>query len=283
MKKCIICGSLDQQTLYDQTLLKCAGCGFVTANLEIGQQELAAIYSEKYFKGDAYDDYVRDKDELQHNFRARLKSAAKFIPAEKLKRIFEIGCAYGFFGEVVTRELQAEYTGIDIAAEATAYARKTFGLDAVCGDYLASYHHSRPFDTVFMWDVIEHLQDPVKVVAKVSSAISPGGFIVITTGDIGALLPRMQGRKWRMIVPPIHLHYFNKKSITKLLAINGFRLVDISYPSVSRSLKMIFYSLFILNREKSPAFMRKIYSLIPGKMHIALNTYDIMVVVAQKE
>ena len=134
-----------------------------------------------------------------------------------------------------------------------------------------------------MWDVIEHLVNPMTVLEKISKNISPKGFIVITTGDIGALLPKLQGRKWRMISPPHHLHYFNRKSITKLLEKNGFQLIDISYPAVSRSLKQIFYSLFILNRKKYSVIIKKIFENIPKTMHISLNTFDIMVVVAQKK
>ena len=282
MKNCIICGGQNQKMIYDELLIHCLDCGFVTANLEIEHKDLMAIYSEKYFKGDAYDDYARDKEEHQQNFRKRMSAVEKIIPPEKLKKIFEIGCAYGFFGELVTKGWKADYTGIDISSDATEYAKTTLKLNVFCGDYLQSFQNAFTFDTVFMWDVIEHLRNPMTVVEKISKEISPGGYMVITTGDIGALLPKLQGRKWRMISPPIHLHYFNKKSITKLLEANGFRITEISYPAVARSIKQIFYSLFMLHREKSPAIIQKIYNAIPEKMHISLNTFDIMVVVAQK-
>jgi 2-polyprenyl-3-methyl-5-hydroxy-6-metoxy-1,4-benzoquinol methylase len=268
--------------IYDGLLMNCMDCGFVTANLEIGYADLQSIYSEKYFKGDAYDDYPRDKAEHQQNFSKRMTAVEKIIPEEKLKKIFEIGCAYGFFGELVTKKWKAAYSGIDISKEATEFAKTTLNLNVFCGDYLESFPHKFDFDTVFMWDVIEHLINPMMVVKKISAEISQGGFIVITTGDIGALLPRLQGKKWRMISPPAHLHYFNKRSITKLLEKNGFQVIDISYPAVSRSVRQIFYSLFIQKREECPAILQKIYNGIPEKMNLSLNTRDIMVVVAQK-
>ena len=134
MKDCIICGGGNQILIYDDSLSKCPGCGFVTANMELTFKELQAIYSEKYFNGDAYDDYVRDKAEHQLNFKQRMTAVEKIIPAEKLKRIFEIGCAYGFFGELATKKWGAEYSGIDISPEATEYARTTLNLNAICGD-----------------------------------------------------------------------------------------------------------------------------------------------------
>ena len=68
MKHCIICEGQNQKMIYDNLLIKCLDCGFVTANLKIELHELKAIYSEKYFKGEAYDDYIRDKIEHQQNF-----------------------------------------------------------------------------------------------------------------------------------------------------------------------------------------------------------------------
>jgi len=282
MKPCTICGGQNQKMIYDKLLMKCIDCGFVTANLEIEFHDLLTIYSEKYFKGEAYDDYLRDKDETQLNFKSRMASLEKIIPKEKLQKIFEIGCAYGFFGELATTVWGAEYTGIDIAHEATEHAKTSFNLNVFCEDYIRSFQHNLRFDTVFMWDVIEHLSDPMAVVEKISQEISKGGFIVIHTPDISSFLARIQGRKWRQISPPHHLHYFNKTSLTKLLEKNGFRLVDISYPAFSRSLRFIFYSLFILKRKKCPFFIKKIYDIIPEKMSISVNTRDLMFVVAQK-
>ncbi|MFM8243888.1 MAG: hypothetical protein ACKN86_13880, partial [Crocinitomicaceae bacterium] len=100
-------------------------------------------------------------------------------------------------------------------------------------------------------------------------------------GDISAWLPRKQKAKWRMIHPPTHVHYFTKKSITKLLNKYGYEIERISYPPVSRSIRVIFYSLFILNKKPLKVFQWT-YNLIPEKASIKINTFDIMFVVAKK-
>jgi hypothetical protein len=81
MKNCIICGGQHQKMIYDGLLMNCMDCGFVTANLEIGYADLQSIYSEKYFKGDAYDDYPRDKAEHQQNFSKRMTANQTTRPA----------------------------------------------------------------------------------------------------------------------------------------------------------------------------------------------------------
>jgi 2-polyprenyl-3-methyl-5-hydroxy-6-metoxy-1,4-benzoquinol methylase len=262
--------------------LKCATCCFITANLEIEDEKIKEVYSEKYFKGEEYEDYVRDKKIFQENFGQRIKTLEKFIPAHKLKRILEIGCAYGFFGELAKKRWRCSYLGIDIAEDAVNYAANILKLDAIRSDYLDIDNTQLEFDTCIMLDVIEHLPDPGTIVNKISKEISKGGYLVITTGDIGSLLAKIQGRRWRMIHPPSHLHYFSTKSIKKLLDLNGFAIEIISYPIIKRSLKQIFFSLFILNKMSNSAMVKRLYEIIPEQWYIPLNSFDIMLIIARK-
>jgi hypothetical protein len=132
-----------------------------------------------------------------------------------------------------------------------------------------------------MWDVIEHLSDPGTFLAKAYKECKPGAMVYLTTGDFGALLPRLQGKKWRMIHPPTHLHYFTKKSMTALLEKHGFEPVFFKYPPIYRSLGLIYFALFILNKKPS-RFHQWIYRRIPRAAAIPFNTFDIFFVGAKK-
>jgi hypothetical protein len=55
----------------------------------------------------------------------------------------------------------------------------------------------------------------------------------------------------------------------------------VSYPPVYRSIRLIYFSLFML-RKKPSKLIEKIYSWIPIKANFPLNTYDIMFVIAKK-
>jgi len=137
-----------------------------------------------------------------------------------------------------------------------------------------------------MWEVIEHLPEPSKVIKKASEELQSGGFIYITTGNIDALVPRWQKQKWRLIHPPSHLHYFSKKTLTRLLAESGFEIVKVSHPAIYRSVRQIYYSLFLLNNLSQKGFSYKLkirlYKCIPAGFSIPINTFDIMFVTAKK-
>lgn len=96
----------------------------------------------------------------------------------------------------------------------------------------------RSFDAAAMIEVIEHIADPRPTLAAVLEAIRPGGWLLISTGDIGSLRARVQGSRWGYIRPPGHVSYFTHRSIAQLLISVGFRYVkpvstyNLAFPSI---------------------------------------------------
>ena len=85
-----------------------------------------------------------------------------------------------------------------------------------------------------------------------------------------------------MIHPPSHLHYFSRPTITRLLANNGFHVVDVRTVGFARSLRQIAYSVLVLKLRAKGAY-NLIQRIIPRSLGVTLNTFDIMQVTAQKE
>jgi len=279
---CLVCGGQQFVPQCSNILLRCTQCNFVTANVQLNEQAIREIYSEKYFAGEEYEDYVRDKSMLQKNFSARLKKIFSVVPQNQITEVVEIGCAYGFFGELIKIKIpHAAYLGFDASTEAVSFAKEKLGLNVSAENYLV-WNEEKKFTDIFMWDVIEHLEHPDKFIEKINQDSVSGSRLYITTGDIGSWLARRQGCKWRMIHTPSHLHYFSKDTITKLLKKNGFTVKKIFYSTTSRSVKGIFYSLFML-KKNYPWWVEKMYTAIPENLSIAVNTFDIMFVIAEKD
>jgi SAM-dependent methyltransferase len=283
MSNCIVCGQVVFEPIYEGLLQRCINCGFATYIEPIDAAEIPELYSIKYFKGSEYLDYEKDKLSIQRNFSDRLKKIRRIAGPAAITNAFEIGCAYGFFGEILKMTFpHVKYRGIDISKDAVAYGKKELNLELSAGDYL-DLAATEPYTDVFMWDVIEHLKYPEKYIEKASREMVPGGRLYITTGDFGSLLSRFQKKKWRLIHPPTHIHYFAKKNIAVFLRQYGFKTRYILYPRTYRTIRQIFYSLFILNSKRGLKFKNKLFELIPEKAFFPLNTYDIMFVIAEKE
>jgi len=190
-------------------------------------------------------------------------------------KLFEIGCAYGYFLDLARCHYDA--SGIDICEAAVRYATTKLGVDAICGDLLElpDAHHS-DIDLICMWDVIEHLERPDQYLEAARQRLKPGGVLALTTGDISSLVARVRGRHWRLICPPHHLHYFSVRTLRKLLSRVGFDVVHISHPRFARTFKSAVGLSF------SSPFVRSALTL-GGKLDFSfsLNTFDLMFVIAR--
>ena len=188
-------------------------------------EELRRHYGEGYFRGEEYIDYVADKVAQQRTLAEHLRVVRRYVPAGA--RVLEIGCAYGYFLELI-RSTYPRSVGIDVSREAVA-AAQAMGLDARVGDLLES-HFDSEFDAVCLWDTIEHLPHPEAVVGRCAQLLKRGGHLFLTTGDFGALMPRLQGLKWRQIHPPTHVFYFTRPSLRALCERSG--LDDVRFTTV---------------------------------------------------
>jgi len=274
MPACLVCGQ-ERFEPWLGILLKCPACGFVTARLD-HPIDTRQIYDENYFTGSEYLDYRADEAFLKRNFRRRL---SEILRRRSSGRLLEIGSAYGFFLDVARAHFQT--VGFEANQTAVRHACDMLGLDVRGGDFLEADEAGigGKVDVTVMWDVIEHLERPDRFLAHIADLSNPGALLYLTTGDIGSRLARWRGRKWRLIHPPSHLHYFDRKTITRLLANHGFDVIDIRAVGVARSLRQILYSLLVLGI-RMPAIYRAMEKTVPASWGVTINTFDIMRVAA---
>lgn len=275
---CLVCGAHYVKSRLPG-LIRCERCNFISADLEISDETLAALYGEDYFHGNEYVDYIAEEESLRINFSDRLKTIKKLRSDLSQANLFEIGCAYGFFLDQV-RSIVSSSAGVDISADAVRHAVTAKGVDARCGDYL-TLELGNQVDIITMWDTIEHLKRPDLFIQKAARDLRPGGLLAITTGDIGSLNARVRGRNWRMIHPPTHLHYFSVDTIKRLLDAQGFDTVHVSHPGNSRSMRSIAYFILALQMKK-PRLYDKIQRLPIFGWRITANLFDIMYVIARR-
>jgi len=210
----------------------------MTVNQRVPAAELKKYYQEDYFKGREYVDYVADKPAQQKTLRSHLRVVRRHVDSGGC--LLEIGCAYGFFLELIQEEYPGSL-GVDVFSAGVAHARAR-GLQAQEGDLLG-LRFDQLFDGVCLWDTIEHLPNPREVIQRSAELLKPGGRLFLTTGDFGALLPRLQGLKWRQIHPPTHLFYFTRQSFRELCRRVGLEIVRFSTVTVHRRLGSVFQSL----------------------------------------
>lgn len=284
VKTCISCDK-ESFDAYCEGLIKCMACGLVVAEELPSDKEIQKLYEEDYFFGKEYFDYKADRSALERNFKKRMKRLSFMLSPEF--DVVELGCAYGYFLGLVDKHVKSS-KGFDVSSEGVEHAKSELGVDATTEDFVSYQFKPNSVDSIFMWDVAEHLAYPDKYVKKISEILKPGGHVALTTGNVDAWLPRRRGGKWRMIHPPTHVYYFSPRTLRLLFKKHGLELVSVKHTSVSRNVGSAFNQI-INNRKalgKSTGLIGAAHAasknLGANKINIPLNTFDIMEVVARK-
>ena len=255
-------------------IVKCSVCGLVFFD-DIAMPE--ELYTESYFTGGEYLDYVADKAIIQRNFRRHLPALLRLAPHGDL---FELGSAYGFFLDLARRHWTVR--GVEIAPAAARHAREALGLDVRCADFLDLPDEPGRYDLACMWDTIEHLTHPVRTLEKLSRWLRPGGHLIVTTGDIGSWMARVRKSRWRLIHPPTHLYYFSSGTLRRAATSAGLTVRRLSHVGYSRSSRAMLHGMLMLGQPTHPGLYRLL--TLGGAINIPvyLNFFDIMMMVAQK-
>ena len=274
--QCPLCGGQGPpEPLYvKRGICRCPGCGLVFYN---GPAEPSGLYTERYFAGEEYRDYVGDRADIQRNFADRVAAVRRHKPAG---RLLEIGAAYGFFLDLARAHWQVR--GIDVVPEAVAYGREKLGLDMRAADFLDLPDEPERYDAICLWDTIEHLRRPVETIRKAARWLAPGGVLAITTNDIDSSLARLRGGKWRQIHPPSHLFYFSARTLEMAVRQAGLETVELRHVGFHRRYKSMMHGLFVLGRRRSAWLYHLLTAGGRIDFSIYLNLGDIMMLIARK-
>lgn len=131
---------------------------------------------------------IRDKMSL---LRDVVRPGMKFL---------EIGCAPGKMLSWVAAKLGADVSGLDYSGPGVQVARRLFhelGLngDIRNEDVFSTTFAESAFDVVYSAGVIEHFEDPTRIVRIHTELLKPGGLALITVPDLGGFYGRLASAK----------------------------------------------------------------------------------------
>ena len=137
----------------------------------------------------------------------------------------DVGCASGFFLDIAKERGISTY-GVELSTEGVNKAKQKHSQ--IINDTLENARFPDSFfDVITLYDIIEHVLDPTSTIKEISRIIKPGGIVAISTPDITSWHAKLLGKRWGMITPWEHLHYFSPYTIRVLLEKNGFSINEI--------------------------------------------------------
>jgi 2-polyprenyl-3-methyl-5-hydroxy-6-metoxy-1,4-benzoquinol methylase len=86
-------------------------------------------------------------------------------------------------------------------------------LNVITGDLLSARYPDDFFDIITMFDVLEHLPNPIETLTECSRIIKRGGILIIETLNTDSLIFKILKQNWPLFSPSYDLFYFNHKKI----------------------------------------------------------------------
>jgi 2-polyprenyl-3-methyl-5-hydroxy-6-metoxy-1,4-benzoquinol methylase len=192
------------------------------------------LYEEEYFEGDklrsgGYGDYTAQAG-------WRLQKAARQVRELRERtglhagRVLDIGAGYGFF-RVALGEAGYEHDGLEVSHFARRVASERYGHATYPGTLEDHWEEwESRYDAVTLFDLIEHLANPERLLEQIASVLRPGGVLAIKTPNLDCPESRMFGPHYHSLKRE-HLSFFSPDSLTAAAVAAGFEPVHVATTS----------------------------------------------------
>ncbi len=214
-------------------LVTCPNCQLIYQNPQLSEAEIQPYYQEdyiSYFRGTARTLSKVQWWLLNHGMRRR---AQPLLQQRKQGRLLDIGCATGHFLYYMKQYTEWQVYGLEPNAQAAHFAQEEFQLDVRVGYLQDEIFPDHTFDAITMWDVFEHLADPLAALAHMKRLLKPGGIVLLRVPRLPSLDAQLFGRYWIGLDQPRHYLLFSPQTINRMLAQAGYTPVGYGLPTGS--------------------------------------------------
>jgi 2-polyprenyl-3-methyl-5-hydroxy-6-metoxy-1,4-benzoquinol methylase len=254
-------------------LVKCLNCGLKFSSPRPDADEIESGYAG--VKDEVY------KEELNGRvitFQRNLENISRY---KRKGSLLDIGCSIGTFLSLAKKE-GWEVMGIEPSAWCVKQCRDLYNIEVIKGTHRLLANFSQKFDVVTMWDVLEHLSDPLEALRDCRSSLKDGGILVFSTLDIGSLYARILGKHWPWLMK-MHIYYFDRLTIKRYLKQAGFKPIKIEKYKHTISVDYLLYKLKKINRFLYLSVKIFKQAFMPNKNnYITFGLGDIIEVYAEK-
>jgi 2-polyprenyl-3-methyl-5-hydroxy-6-metoxy-1,4-benzoquinol methylase len=135
--------------------------------------------------------------EINVNTRMRWESIRKNVEhlGLKNKKVLDIGAGLGYFSSKF-KNMGADVTAIDVDASSLKFIKDNIQIKTKYLDIeKEELTKIRKYDLIFIGEVLEHVNNPDKLLRKASGALSKYGSVIVSTPALEGFLTNTKGKR----------------------------------------------------------------------------------------
>lgn len=167
------------------------------------------------------------------------------IPTDTPSSVLEIGCGLGVLRQMLEAATRWNVDAMDLNAGALFHSAPGRGRTALYNIHDRAPALAAQYDAIILFDVIEHIEDPVSFMSSALYHLKPGGYVFIN-------VPALQSLYSKFDVAVGHCRRYDKGTLESELAKAGVRKVDDRYWGLTMLPLLALRKLWLSLRGDSP-------------------------------
>lgn len=230
---CPLCGNDDFRFVFHDKsegfhflVLECKRCGLLVSNPRLKQRIFNKITDIDSHESHQIEVCARNLGKFERFF--------ELLPAgDQHPRVLDVGCCRGEFVGLAVNHGYDAY-GVDMVPVFIEYATSMYGtrfavVEAELGSAIEELN-VKTFDIITLWDVIEHIDEPIEFCRNLAQFLRPGGSVFLRTPNKqGQIIKRwilhpFFGDRITYINPIEHIQIFGPSNMRMLANLCGMKM-----------------------------------------------------------
>ena len=224
LEQCPICQSKELKRDYkfkDFYILTCKNCQNSWRSNMYDEKKIEEIYCIDDYEENPYFSYnLESVKKLKNNRFKNYQKALEIFKGQNYQgKLLDIGCGSGTF-LAMAKEYGWDLTGLEISEELSKACMKNVPDAKIINKrFEEAALEPNQFSLITMWDVIEHVIDPVDVISNIKELLVDGGIALFCTPDEKSSLAKLGKVLYNLNIthypalalhPPNHTYFFSR-------------------------------------------------------------------------